>query len=601
MSDDESADAVSNKEKLRALRTAMSFRPKLTVAVMALSVVAALLEGIGLSFIVPLVEQIQSSGAPTEDPTGVMETFATAYGYVGLPLTLETIVVGVILVMFVRYTTSFVVGWLGASLEATYIRHLQSELFDNALDARVRYFDEHGSDTVLNTIVTEASYAAKSLRLIISVFEQAMLCAMYLAIAVYLAPALTVGMAVFLGGLVFLIRGVLESGYDIGNRVASSNERIQSIVQAGTQGIRDVKLFGMTDELTRSFDTAVDTFVSSTVTLRRNELAVNRLYELVVAVSVFALVYFAVTFVSLTLGALGVFLFAMFRLGPKLSYLNNYVYSLEGNLPHLVRTRRSITALEASEEPNPATRSLPPAVGTIRFDDVHFGYDPTDPVVEGLSFEIERGEFAAFVGPSGAGKSTIVALLTRLYDPQSGAVYADDVRVEDVDIGSWRERVSVVRQNPFVFNDTLRYNVTVGNRDATDADVDQACRIAQVDEFLDDLPRGYDTVLGDNGVRLSGGQRQRIAIARALLADADVLVFDEATSDLDTALERHVHRGIEEMERDVALIVIAHRLSTVTNADAIYTMEDGRVVEVGTHEQLLENQGRYASLYTIQT
>ncbi|MWG36326.1 ABC transporter ATP-binding protein [Halomarina oriensis] len=601
MSDDVEHREVTTEEKFRALRASLAYRPVLTGVVMFLSVVAAVLEGLGLSFIVPIVEQVQSGGTPSEDPTGVMSAFSEVYGFFGVALTLESIVVGVVLVMIVRYTTSFVVGWMGASLEADYIRHLQSELFENALDARIAYFDRNGSDKILNKIVTEASYAAKSLRQAIYVFEQSVLCLMYLAIAVYLAPVLTVGMAVFLGGLVFLIRGVLESGYDVGDRVAAANERIQEIVQAGTQGIRDVKLFGMTDELSRNFGGAVDTFVSSTVTLRRNETAVDRLYELVVAVTVFVLIYFAVTFASMSLGALGVFLFAMFRLGPKLSYLNNHVYSLEGNLPHLVRTRRTIASLAAHAEPNPATRQLPTRVRGVRFDDVGFAYDPDDPVVDGLSFAVDRGEFVAFVGPSGAGKSTVVALLTRMYDPDRGAIYADDVPIEAAEIGQWRSRVSVVRQNPYIFNDTLRYNVTVGNRDASDAEVDQACRIAQVDEFLDGLPRGYDTVLGDDGVRLSGGQRQRIAIARALLADADVLVFDEATSDLDTALERHVHRGIEEMERDVALIVIAHRLSTVTNADRIYTMEDGHVVEAGTHEQLLENEGRYASLYTIQT
>jgi subfamily B ATP-binding cassette protein MsbA len=158
----------------------------------------------------------------------------------------------------------------------------------------------------------------------------------------------------------------------------------------------------------------------------------------------------------------------------------------------------------------------------------------------------------------------------------------------------------VVRQNPFIFNDTLRYNITVGVRDVPEADIRRVCDIAEVNEFLDELPHGLDTELGDDGVRLSGGQRQRIAIARALIKDTNVLVLDEATSDLDSTLEGRVHTGIENMDQNQILIVIAHRLSTVINADRIYTMKDGRIVESGPHEELLKQNGKYAELYAAK-
>jgi len=158
----------------------------------------------------------------------------------------------------------------------------------------------------------------------------------------------------------------------------------------------------------------------------------------------------------------------------------------------------------------------------------------------------------------------------------------------------------MVRQHPHIFNDTLRYNVTVGDREASESEIREACELAQVTEFLDELPEGLETVLGDDGVRLSGGQRQRIAIARALLTDADVLVLDEATSDLDTTLEQNIQTNLEEAESDRILIVVAHRLSTVVDADHIYAMDDGRVVETGTHPELVERGGTYAKLYGSQ-
>jgi subfamily B ATP-binding cassette protein MsbA len=237
----------------------------------------------------------------------------------------------------------------------------------------------------------------------------------------------------------------------------------------------------------------------------------------------------------------------------------------------------------------------------VTFDEVAFSYVSSEQVLDGVSFSVERGEFVGFVGQSGAGKSTIVSLLARLYEPDSGEIRADEVPIEEYDVIEWRKHVSIVRQDPFLFNDTLRANITVGNREATQADVERVAEIACVTEFLGDLPDGYDTELGDDGVRLSGGQRQRVAIARALLKEADLLVLDEATSDLDTHLEEEVHRAIERMERDYAMIAIAHRLSTVTGADQIYTMESGRIVESGAHKELVEVGGQYAGLYASQS
>jgi subfamily B ATP-binding cassette protein MsbA len=159
----------------------------------------------------------------------------------------------------------------------------------------------------------------------------------------------------------------------------------------------------------------------------------------------------------------------------------------------------------------------------------------------------------------------------------------------------------MVRQDPFIFNDTLRYNLTLGNRNVSDDELDRVCEIAKVDEFIDELPDGYDSLLGDDGVRLSGGQQQRVALARALLEDADILILDEATSDLDSNLEKQVQKSIEEMDRDYAIVTIAHRLSTVKNADRIYTVEEGRVTESGQHYELIQENGKYAMLYDIQS
>ena len=590
---------VTTAEKLRALSRVATFRPAATFGVICFGLATAALEGVGLSFIVPIIEVVQAD-TPPQDADGLLGAFVTVYGRLGVPFTLASLVVGVVGVMALRFTTSFLIDWFRTLLVVDYNRHLQVTAYDYALGARVSYFDTEGSDRVLNAIVTQSQYAGSAIQRVILIVQQLLLIGVYFAIALYLAPILTVGTVLVLGGVYLLVRGAVESGYAIGDRIADANERIQRFAQAGTQGIRDVKLFGLSGEFREEFRSAVDRYASNQVAGARNESAIRNFYQLLAATAVLVLIYLALTVAGLSLAATGLFLFAMFRLVPRISSLSSQIYSINQDLPHLVRTQTFIDELADRQEETGADREPPTRVDVVAFEDVSFSYESSDEALREVSFVARREEFVAFVGPSGAGKSTIASLLARLYEPTAGEITADGISIDEFDVQGWRAKVAVVRQQPYVFDDTLRWNVTVGDRQASKMEIDRACGAAQVSEFLDDLPNGYETRLGDDGVRLSGGQRQRIAIARALLTDADVLVLDEATSDLDTALERRIHEAIASADRDQILIVIAHRLSTVTAADRIYVMKDGQIVEEGSHDDLLSKGGTYARLYTMQ-
>ena len=599
MSEDEIGEAT-RREKIHALFDVAKFNQKFTVLIVVLGLGAAVLEGIGLGFILPIIEIVQTEN-PAAEADGVLGVFVTLYRTLGIPFTLQFVVIGVALVMTVRYTLSFMVAWFREALRTYYTRDLQIRAFDNALDAKVEYYDQEGSDDILNAIITQTFYAGRVIVHVVKFIEQSFLSFVYLLIAIVVAPVLTFYTIIVLGGITVIMRRVIEPGYDLGDEVADANEQRQAAAQAGTQGIRDIRIFGVADELFDDFVDAVNKYTGARISLRRNEAAIQKFYNLLVSVSVFALIYFALTFANLSIGALAVFLFAMFRLGPRVSTLNQTFYRIENDLPHLVRTQEFIGTLKGHEEPNAATGNVPAVVEHVEFDDVRFSYDGEENVLRGIDFEVEQCEYIAFVGESGAGKSTIVSLLARLYQQYDGDIRANGIPIDDMDIGDWRDRITVVRQNPFIFDDTLEYNLTIGNRDATDREIEHVCEIARVDEFLDDLPKGYDTLLGDDGVRLSGGQKQRVALARALLEDADLLILDEATSDLDSNLEKEVQEAIEGMDREYAIIAIAHRLSTVENADRIYTVENGGISEYGSHNDLLSKDGTYAELYAIQS
>lgn len=595
-------DQISYRQQLRALIRAAKYRPGLTAAIIIGGALAAGFEAVGVSFILPIVEIVQASGNPTQQTDGIMKVFVSAYQLLGIPFTLGTVVAGVSVVLTVRWTSTFVIRWLSNVLVVYYMRKLQTQAFDYALDARVEYFDQEGSDDILNAIVTQAEYASNVISNIVSFVETGLLSLVYFTIALTLAPLLTVLAIAFLGVFSVIFRYGLESGYDIGDRIADANEQVQQSAQAGTQGIRDTKLFGLRKELYGDFLSATNQYVDASIKRDRNQIAITNFYNLLTAVSVFGLIYFAITYANLSLGSLGVFLFAMFRLGPKASTLNSTLYSMENSLPHLIRTQQFINELKRNQESMNKTESAPSEVQTVTLNDVHFSYQGQDKeALSGISLGFEKGEFIGFVGQSGAGKSTIVSLLARLYEPDSGEIRANGRSIHEMATNEWRDRIAVVRQDPFIFNDTLRYNLTIGNRSVSDEELDRVARIAKINEFFDELPAGYESQLGDQGVRLSGGQRQRVALARALLKDADVLVLDEATSDLDSTLEKEVQMAIENLDRDYSIIGIAHRLSTIRNADRIYTIDSGEIIETGPHEQLIENRGQYAQLYNVQS
>jgi subfamily B ATP-binding cassette protein MsbA len=590
---------VNTHEKLSAVYEAARFRPRLGIAIVLLSLGTALLEGVGLGFLLPIIEITQSSTPPNE-ADGLLEAFVQAYSFIGLPFTLEYLILGIGAVMGVRFGLSFLTGWLRAILGRSYQRHLRRELFDSLMYGPIEYLDRHGSGDLLNSLVTETSRSAGIAMAAFNIVEVILRGIIYLVIAAILSPILTLVALVSLGISTLGVRYVLEPAYTAGDDVADANEQFQTIAQTSTQGMRDVRLFNMRPKLVDRMETVLNKYVKDSVRLQRNQAALKSLNQFTNALVVFALVYLGFRYTPLSLGELGVFLFAVFRLSPVVNQVNTATYQLDGQLPHFIRVRSRIQELGEMEVPDADGNKPVDTVHEVTFDNVSFAYDD-ERVLNGVSFNVERGEKIALVGPSGAGKSTIVSLLGRLQMPDTGQILADETPIDEFNVEQWRERLAVVRQDPFLFDDTLFENVNIGNRDATRREVEQACEVAQVTEFLSELPNGYDTELGEDGTRLSGGQKQRVAIARALLKDADVLVLDEATSELDSNIERDVYKGIKRREKMYATISIAHDLSTVDDADQIYTLVEGSITEDGTHQQLLERDGTYADLYATQT
>ena len=291
-------------------------------------------------------------------------------------------------------------------------------------------------------------------------------------------------------------------------------------------------------------------------------------------------------------------MFLAFMIAPVFQMVNIGTQLTEA-FAGLDRTREIMAELEENQIPG-RSQLMPPVVGDIRFEDVEFAYEPSKPVLHGISFEAGPGTVTALVGSSGSGKSTIISLLCAFHTPTTGRVLVDGIDLAKVDLHSFRSQLGVVLQESFLFDGSIRENVMFSRPGATEEQFLYACRTARVDEFAERFPEGYDTIVGERGVKLSGGQRQRLSIARALLAEPRILILDEATSSLDSESEAMIQAGLAQLMQGRTTFVIAHRLSTIRRADQILVIEQGRVLERGDHTQLFALGGRYYDLYTRQ-
>ncbi|MDH5602043.1 MAG: lipid A export permease/ATP-binding protein MsbA [Gammaproteobacteria bacterium] len=508
-----------------------------------------------------------------------------------------------VLIFTVRIVGTFLSEYGMAMIARNVIRDLRKQVFDKIIVLPNKYYDVTSSGSILSKMVYDIEQLAAATSGVILVLIRDGITVIGLLIwMLYKNPLLTIILFVITPFVAALVYAISKRFRIIGKRIQDSMGGVTDITEESIKANQEIKIFGG-QEFER------ERFLKTNEYNRRQHLKLvatnaisNPTIQLIVAVAFAIMIYMATSpeiMPDMTAGKFVAFLMGMVMLLQHAKRLTTINMTLQKGI---AAAESVFTFVDLEEEKDQGVKELLKVKGDVEFKDVNFSYTETDEtVLSGITLSISAGETVAFVGRSGAGKSTLVSLLARFYDKTSGTINVDGCEIESLSLNNLRSHIALVNQNVTLFNDTVGHNIAYSDLENVDNEkIRNAAKAANALEFIDNLPNGLDTIVGEDGVLLSGGQRQRIAIARAIFKNAPILILDEATSALDTESERYIQAALDELIKTRTTLVIAHRLSTIEGADKIVVLDKGKIVEVGKHKDLIDKNGHYAALHAMQ-
>ena len=495
-------------------------------------------------------------------------------------------------------------AWTVENMRTRTLQRMRNEMFSKVVDMNVGYFSDQRKGDIISKITSDVGVVQFCITNTLQVaFREPFLIIGYTVMMVAISWELALFSVLFLPVVALIIGSIVKR---LRHPARTSQQRMGELVSTldeSLSGIKVIKSYNATGYVKQKFYDLSEDLARLTLSMARRQQLASPMSEFLGISAVGVILVFGGSLVFKdALSPEGFIAFiAMFSqiTRPVRTFIDQFSNINQG----IAAGERIFSIIDAQSEiqDKPGAIELDGLKDKIEFRDIHFSYDGSREVIEGISFEIKRGETVALVGPSGGGKSTLSELIPRFYDVKAGDILIDGVSVRDYTQDSLRAHMSVVAQDTVLFNDTIEGNIAMGKAGATHEEIVEADRIANADCFIQEAPEGYQTNIGDRGVKLSGGQRQRLSIARAVLKNPEILILDEATSALDTESEKLVQDALNKLLVGRTSVVIAHRLSTIHNADKIIVVDHGRVAEQGTHTELLAKGGIYAKLIELQS
>ena len=495
-------------------------------------------------------------------------------------------------------------AWTMENMRTRTLQRMRNDMFSRVMDMNVGYFSDQRKGDVISKITSDVGVVQFCITNTLQVsFREPFLIIGYIAMMLAISWELAIFSILFLPVVALLIGSIVKK---LRHPARTNQQRMGEMVSTldeSLSGIKVIKSYNATEYIKQKYYAISADLARLTLSMARRQQLASPMSEFLGITAVGVILVFGGSLVakgSLDPGGFIAFVAIFSQITrPVRTFIDQFANINQG----IAAGERIFTIIDTKPEiqDSPDAKELTGLKEKIEFRDVHFSYDGQREVIDGISFEIRRGQTVALVGPSGGGKSTLSELLPRFYDPTAGEILIDGVSLRDYTQESVRAHMSVVAQDTVLFNDTIEGNIGMGKCGATHEEIVEAAKVANADCFIRECTSGYDTNIGDRGVKLSGGQRQRLSIARAVLKNPDILILDEATSALDTESEKLVQDALNNLLKGRTSVVIAHRLSTIHNADLIVVVDHGRVAECGTHNELMERNGIYAKLIEMQS
>ena len=578
---------------------------KAVIAFVVVTLLSLGIEGVGVGALVSALDAWGDGGVIERIP--VLGDLLRGLDALSLIQRVRLIAVGLLVVIVTQSALQYARNVLAIRLSATVEGELKDAVVQQIYEVSPSYINEQNSAHIASLLISETTRAAKLVFLAANIAAAFAILAMYAMVMLVMSWQLTLVAVVLLCGFAYCSRLLIPPAklHGAGGALVASQRRLHSVTVESLSTVKLAHLYSQEKQCIQRFrnvtrDYLRDSFVSEENIVRTkpllNTFAVVGLVTLLIAAT-----FFADKDSNTWLANTSVFLLIVFRLLGPASELNANHAKFSNFFSSFVSISNFLKRHDKTYIQNGLLDSHP-CRAAIHFENVSFSYSTDcEPVLRNLSFQIPYGKKTAIVGASGCGKSTIINLLARLYDPNEGVIRADEVDLRDLDLRSWRRRIAIVCQENLLFHSSVFENLKYARPDASEQEILEASELAQVDDFVRQMPAGYETIIGDRGVRLSGGQRQRLAIARALLADPEILILDEATSALDLETEARIQDAVNQYSRGRTSVVSAHRLSTIQDADKIIVLSKGQIVEEGTHVELMARESHYMQLVQTQS
>jgi ABC-type multidrug transport system fused ATPase/permease subunit len=554
-------------------------------------------EGLALGFLVPLLELVEGrSGSST-----LMRSLDTLLNQVGLQLTVGTALVLFMILFTCQGILTRLKDRIASKTLTDFVSSLRMQLYSSLMEANWKFWLGTKRGDLMNAITLESDRAGLALFRTTQVAAGLVTASAYILVALFVSPPFTLGMVVVAIVVSSVVRRQVGDGANVGREITARNAEFQSVVSEHLDAAKVIKSSGILKVTARQIAAEANGIAEIQLRSLNQGASVRVRFEPLLVGLLCLAIYVAVTTLKMPFSSILVVLFIFIRLFPQLTLLQTQYYELLLVIPGFEKVQATLAAAQqAKESERSEIQKHDRLIASIELRDVQFAYVPGRPVLQGLSFRVNRGENVALVGSSGSGKSTCVDMILGLLEPDSGDVFIDNISLSKCSKESWRALTGYVAQDTVLLNDTIRANVGWGlDGSLSDSAMEDLADAVQLKDFIAGLPEGYDTVIGDRGKSVSGGQRQRIALARALARNPQLLILDEATSALDADTEARIQQMLQT-RRDLTVLIVAHRLSTLRNCDRILVLEQGQITEFGTWDEVSAMNGRFSQLRALQ-